>query len=64
LLHAALLKVAPQRFGNNSNIDGAALGRWLAKHEGNISGGVKLIVDRSDTARPKWYLDFVQKKES
>jgi putative DNA primase/helicase len=57
-LLAALLKVAPQRFGNGSNVDAAALGRWLAKHEGNIASSAKLIADRSDPARPKWYLDL------
>ena len=62
-LHAALLKVAPQRFGHNSNVDPLVLGKWLAKHEGRIAGGVKLMVDRADAARPKWYVNFVDKKD-
>ena len=39
------------------------LGKWLAKHEGHIAGGVKLMVDRADAARPKWYVNFVDKKD-
>jgi putative DNA primase/helicase len=53
-LREALLSVAGQRFG--SDIDPTKLGQWLCRQENSIAGGCKLLVDRSDVARPRWYL--------
>jgi putative DNA primase/helicase len=56
-LREALLVVAAQRFGND--IDPQALGRWLGREEKNIAAGCKLMIDRGDVARPKWYLELI-----
>jgi putative DNA primase/helicase len=55
-LKTELLKIAPQRFG--ADIDPTALGKRLSKYEGNIAAKCKLIADRTNAARPKWYLDL------
>jgi hypothetical protein len=54
--HEALFAVAPQR-GLERKIDGTQLGKWLSAHEGVIANGCKLLADRSNKTRPKWYLD-------
>ena len=36
-----------------------ALGKWLGSQEKNIAAGCKLMVDRTNKARPKWYLDLI-----
>jgi putative DNA primase/helicase len=56
-LREALLAVAPQRFGDGK-VDPKALGKWLAAQEKNIAAGCKLMVDRTNKARPKWYLEL------
>jgi putative DNA primase/helicase len=53
-LREALPSVAAQRFG--SEIDPTKLGQWLCHQEKSIAAGCKLLVDRSDAARPRWYL--------
>jgi putative DNA primase/helicase len=57
-LQEGLLAVAAQRFSADRGIDRKALGKWLSAQEGSIAAKCKLIADRTDTARPKWYLDF------
>jgi putative DNA primase/helicase len=57
-LRAALVGVAAPRFG--SDIDRTKLGKWLSREEKSIAAGCKLMADRSDAARPKWYLEFVR----
>lgn len=57
-LHAALLTVSERRFG--SDIDPTKLGKWLCREEKNIAAGCKLMVDRTDASRPKWYLELLQ----
>ena len=57
-LRDALLAVAPQRLGEGK-IDPKALGKWLSSQEKNIAASCKLMVDRTNKARPKWYLDLV-----
>jgi putative DNA primase/helicase len=52
----ALLAVATQR-GSERKIDANQLGKWLPLHEGTIVSGCKLLADRSDKARTKWFLD-------
>jgi putative DNA primase/helicase len=52
-LRAALLEVARGRHGE---IEPRRVGRWLAKAENNVAGGLKLTVDRGDAARPRWVL--------
>jgi len=59
ILLAALTKVASPRFSRDQQIDPTVLGKWLSKHEGNIAADVKLIADRSNKARPRWYLDYL-----
>jgi hypothetical protein len=59
-LRAALLTVAAQRFGGD--IDPRKLGQWLGREEKGIAAGCKLLVDRSDVARPKWYLELLQSR--
>jgi hypothetical protein len=58
-LRDALLKVANTRrqTGTAPEISNRALGGWLRKHQGQIARGLKLKADRSDAARPKWYLE-------
>ncbi|MFL5266979.1 MAG: hypothetical protein ACJ8AH_10355 [Stellaceae bacterium] len=56
-LREALLAVAQQRFGEG-RIDPKALGKWLSAQEKNIAAGGKLMVDRSNKARPRWYLEL------
>jgi hypothetical protein len=53
-LRSALLHVASKRF--SQEIDATALGKWLGAHAGAIASGCKLIRDRADASRPKWYL--------
>jgi hypothetical protein len=52
-LRNALLEVARGRHGD---IDPVRLGRWLAKAENNVAGGLKLTADRGDPTRPRWVL--------
>jgi putative DNA primase/helicase len=59
-LHEALLAVSPQRFGE-AKIDPRALGKWLSAQEKSIAAGCKLMTDRTNKARPKWYLEPQQK---
>ena len=56
-LHDALLAVAAQRFADRQ-IDPKALGKWLSSQLGTIAAGTKLAVNRSDKAKPKWYLEL------
>jgi len=56
-LREALLAVAAQRFSTDRKIDPKALGKWLSTQEGTIAGKCKLMVDRADATRPRWYLD-------
>jgi putative DNA primase/helicase len=58
-LREALHKIATKRFSQNE-IDPKALGNWLRNHDGHIAAGVKLMADRTDQARPKWFLDLVK----
>jgi hypothetical protein len=59
-MHSALLAVARQKFGDGE-IDSKAMGKWLSAQEKTIAAGCKLMVDRADKSRPKWYLELVQK---
>jgi putative DNA primase/helicase len=59
-LREALLMVASQRFGVDRKIDPKVLGKWLSAQEGSIAANCKLMVDRADKARPKWYLEIHQ----
>jgi putative DNA primase/helicase len=53
----ALWTIAPQRGSELlRKIDGKALGKWLSAHENQIALNYKLLVDRTDTTRPRWYL--------
>jgi putative DNA primase/helicase len=54
-LREALLTIATQRFGDK--IDPKALGKWLGKHENTLAAKCKLLVDRTNAARPRWYLE-------
>jgi putative DNA primase/helicase len=58
-LREALLTVAAQRDSPERKIDPKALGKWLAAHKGTIAAKYKLMLDDTDGARPRWYLDFV-----
>jgi putative DNA primase/helicase len=58
-LSAALLTIAATRFG--SGINAKVLGQWLSREEKNIADGCKLMADRSDAARPKWYLELIER---
>jgi putative DNA primase/helicase len=51
--HAALLKVAEVK----GQIDPTRLGNWLRDNNNAIVLDLKLTVDRSDKARPKWVID-------
>jgi len=53
----ALLVVASQRFSTDRKIDPKALGKWLSAQEATIAGKCKLLVDRTDATRPRWYID-------
>jgi hypothetical protein len=53
-LRDALFNVAG---GKNGQLDARVLGRWLEAHLNRVSGGYKLLVDRSDTSRPRWRLE-------
>jgi hypothetical protein len=55
-LHRALLAVAAGSGLRASRIDNGRLGYWLRGQQGRVSEGVKLLVDRSDKKRPRWYL--------
>jgi len=52
-IHAALLKVAEVK----GQIDPTRLGNWLRDNNNAIVLDLKLTVDRSDKARPKWVID-------
>lgn len=52
-LDEALRDIAP---GRATAVDPKALGKWLSKNENTISDGLKLTVDRSNQARPRWKL--------
>jgi hypothetical protein len=54
-LREALAAVASPRTG--TGIDPKALGKWLSANEKNIAAGCKLLVDRGDRSRPRWYLE-------
>jgi putative DNA primase/helicase len=61
VLRDALLDVARERRGGDQ-IDPKRFGKWLMKQTNIISGARKLIVDHSDSTRPKWALirtDFI-----
>jgi putative DNA primase/helicase len=55
----AILTVATQRFSADRKIDPKGFGKWLSAQEGTIAAKCKLIADRTDASRPRWYLDFV-----
>jgi putative DNA primase/helicase len=57
-LREAILAVAPQRFGVDRKIDPKGLGKWLSTQEGTIAAECKLMADRTNAARPRWYLDL------
>jgi putative DNA primase/helicase len=57
-LREAFVAVAGQRFNADGKIDPKALGKWLAKHEGTIAAKCKLVADRTDASRPRWYLEL------
>jgi hypothetical protein len=57
-LRETILAIAPQRFGVDRKIDPKGLGKWLSAQEGTITAECKLMTDRTDRSRPKWYLDF------
>jgi len=52
----ALKHIARQRFGDA--IDPKAFGKWLSANQNNIGAACKLMVDRKDKSRPKWYLEL------
>ena len=54
-LREALLTIAAQRFGDK--IDPKALGKWLSKNENTLAAKCKLLVDHTNAARPRWYLE-------
>ena len=55
VLWAALFAVAAPK-GGYQVIDRARLGLWLKSNADTIAAGHKLLVDRSDKARPRWKL--------
>ena len=57
-LWEALFAVAAQRHSPERKIDPKTLGKWLAAHKGTIAAKCKLMVDDTDSTRPRWYLDF------
>jgi hypothetical protein len=64
-LHAALLAVAEHR-GVRGKIDPLRLAKWLARNANNIAtidrAPYKLVVDRSDSQRPRWKLGEIKKQ--
>lgn len=50
----ACLEVAGDRAGTTVSV--RRLAKWLSSNNNNIVGGVKLIANRSDAARPRWIL--------
>jgi putative DNA primase/helicase len=58
-LHEALIEIAEGHGPNAGKIEPRRLGRWLVRNEDTIAAGVKLLVDRSDVARPRWRLEPV-----
>ena len=50
----ALFAVAGNKAGQ---LEGARLGLWLQAHLNRISAGHKLLVDRTNKARPRWRLE-------
>jgi hypothetical protein len=56
-LREALLVVAQQRYSAERKIDPKGLGKWLSAQEGNIAEKCKLTADRTNTAKPRWYLN-------
>lgn len=54
-LFEALFAVAAPATGHQQ-IDPKRLGQWLLGNAGTIARGHKLVVDRSDAARPRWKL--------
>jgi len=50
----ACLEVAGDRAGTTISV--RRLAKWLSSNNNNIMGGVKLIANRSDAARPRWIL--------
>jgi putative DNA primase/helicase len=58
-LFEALWTVAAQRYSEPlRKIDAKALGKWLASREGQIASNCKLLADRTDASRPRWYLNL------
>ena len=49
----ALFSVAGSKTGQ---LDARTLGRWLEAHLNRITAGHKLLVDRTNKARPRWSL--------
>jgi hypothetical protein len=66
-LHAALLTVAEHR-GVRGKIDQRRLGNWLSGNANNIAAvngsRYKMIVDRSDSQRPRWKLSRLEDQGS
>jgi putative DNA primase/helicase len=54
-LRDALLAIAAKR-GAAHQIDPRRLGMWLAKNEKVVAGNAKLMVNRDDARRPRWFL--------
>ena len=50
----ALFAIAGTKTGH---LDVLRLGQWLQAHLNRISGGYKLLVDRTNKARPRWKLE-------
>jgi putative DNA primase/helicase len=50
----ALVAVAGNKTGQ---VDATRLGQWLQNHLNRISAGHKLLVDRTNKARPRWRLE-------
>jgi putative DNA primase/helicase len=53
-LRDALFAVAGNKTGQ---LDAARLGLWLQAHLNRVSAGYKLLVDRTNKARPRWRLE-------
>ena len=56
-LHDAFLEVARNR--SAPVVDPLRLAWWLRKAENTVAAGLKWTCDRSDTARPRWSLNWV-----
>ena len=52
-LWEALVAVAGNK---NGQLDAARLGLWLQAHLNRVSAGHKLLVDRTNKARPRWFV--------